>query len=93
MGLLQINWELVAKTWGPLGIGFVLLLVLIVGGAKWFKSTLIGSLDDARKERDYMRQQREREADKFIESLRYRDEIMRKGFDEILSEMRATRRK
>lgn len=91
--LTQINWETVGRVWGPLGIGFVLLLVLIIAGARWFKSTMEGTLADARKERDTMRQQVESQADKFLESLKLRDEIQEKGFDEILRELRNSRRK
>jgi hypothetical protein len=41
-------------------------------------------VDDARKERDYSRQLREMEVNKFIDSLRFRDEKMERGFDEVV---------
>lgn len=88
-----IDWTQIGQIWGPLGIGFVLLLIFIVAGARWFKSTMEGTLADARKERDAMRQQVETQATKFLESLKIRDDIQEKGFDEILRELRTPRRK
>lgn len=49
--------------------------------------------DDARKERDYSRELREQEVDKFLESLRLRDEKMERGFDEIVRALQDARRK
>lgn len=89
----SIDWAEAGRVWGPLGIGFILLLVLIVAGAKWFKSTMETTLADARKERDAARAANEAQASRFLESLRIRDEIQEKGFDEILRELRNPRRK
>lgn len=50
-------------------------------------------VDDARKERDYSRQLREQEVNKFLESLRFRDEKMERGFDEVVRTLQDTRRK
>lgn len=86
----QIDWTAVGQLWGPLGIIAVLFLIMVVGGAKWFKSIMDGTLADARKERDTMRQINETQANKFLESLQLRDEIQEKGFDEILRELRET---
>lgn len=88
-----ISWSEIGRVWGPLGLGYVLLLLMVVAGAKWFKSSLTSTTEDARRERDYARQQRERESDKFLESLRVRDELMKKGFEEVLHELRNNRRK
>lgn len=49
--------------------------------------------DDARKERDYVRQLREQEVNKFLESLRFRDEKMERGFDEVVRALQNTRHK
>ena len=49
--------------------------------------------DDARKERDYGRELREQELNRFIESLRFRDEKMERGFDEVVRALQETRRK
>lgn len=89
----QIDWTQIGQVWGPLGIGFVLLLIFIVAGARWFKSTMEGTLADARRERDAMRATVETQANKFLDSLKIRDDIQEKGFDEILRELRGPRRK
>lgn len=90
---LQSEWESILKTAGPLGVIFLLAIMGIVGAAKWFKSLMEGALADARKERDAARAQNETQASKFLESLKIRDEIQEKGFDEILRELRNPRRK
>jgi flagellar biosynthesis/type III secretory pathway M-ring protein FliF/YscJ len=84
----QIDWSRIGQIWGPLGIIAVVFLILIVAGAKWFKSTMEGTLADARRERDAARIANEQQASRFLESLTKRDEIMEKGFDEILHEIR-----
>lgn len=84
----QIDWSRIGQIWGPLGVIAVVFLILIVAGAKWFKSTMEGTLADARKERDAARVANEQQASRFLESLAKRDEIMEKGFDEILHEIR-----
>jgi hypothetical protein len=91
----QVNWETVGKTWGPLGVVFVLAELGLVFCAKAIKGIVLGTIEDARKDRDYMRQQREREATAFIESLRQQGEMMKEGFDEVLREIRgnSTRRR
>jgi hypothetical protein len=86
----QIDWTQVGQVWGPLGILAVLFLVLVVAGAKWFKSTMDTTLADARKDRDAARQANETQANRFLESLKIRDDIQEKGFDEILRELRNT---
>lgn len=60
----------------------------IIAGARWFKSTMEGTLVDARKERDSAREQNETQANRFLDSMNKRDDIMEKGFDEILNELR-----
>lgn len=89
----QVDWDAVGRLWGPLGIVFVLAVLVVLAILKLAQKLVMGTIEDARKERDYVRQQREREADKFIESLKVRDELMRDGFDEVLREIRDTRRK
>lgn len=91
----QIDWARIGQVWGPLGIGFIVLLVLVVAGAKWFKSSLEATITDARKERDAARAANETQVGRFLESLKLRDEIQEKGFEEILRELRnnQTRRK
>lgn len=88
-----INWTEIGRTWGPLGVIFVLAVIGIVAGARLVKNMVLGTIEDARKERDYMRTQREKEAQAFIASLNVRDELMKKGFEEVLHEIRNNRRK
>jgi hypothetical protein len=56
-----------------------------------YRNVLTSALDDARKERDTMRQLREKEVDRFLESLRYRDSEFRAVADAI-SERRPRQR-
>lgn len=86
--LVQVDYEQIGKVYGPLGVIFVLAVIGIVAGSKMVKSMVLGTIEDARKERDYMRAQREREAQAFIASLALRDELMKEGFDEVLRELR-----
>lgn len=92
------EWEPLLKLWGPFGVIVIGLIVFI-----WkkllpeqekqraeYKAALDSALDDARKERDYARQQREKEVDKFLDSLRYRDQEFKVVADAI-SERRRTR--
>jgi hypothetical protein len=92
---IQIDWESVFKSAGPLGVVFILAVIGFVGGAKWLKNFVEGTLADARKDRDAARSQLDAQASRFLESLKLRDEIQEKGFDEILRELRnnTTRRK
>lgn len=89
----QFNWTEVGRIWGPLGIVFVIAVLFVIGGARVVKALILGTIEDARRERDYMREQRNKEAQAFIESLRVRDELMKEGFDEVLHELRGSRRK
>jgi len=83
-----IDWTQVGQIWGPLGVLAVLFLLFVVAGAKWLKSFVEGTLVDARRDRDAARALNESQANKFLESMARRDEIMEKGFDEILHEIR-----
>lgn len=94
------DWSSVAKIYGPLGI-FCLIAVILVwkGLLPYIKSqhkehvaALQATIQDARNERDYSRQLREKEVDKFLGSLKLRDEKMEKGFDEIVRALQDTRR-
>lgn len=84
----QINWGEIGRTWGPLGVVFVVAVIGIIAGARMVRNLILGTIEDARKERDYMRVQREREATAFIESLQKQGQLMEKGFDEVLREIR-----
>lgn len=71
-----------------MGVIFILAVIGFVGGAKWLKSFVTDTLADARKDRDAARALNEAQASRFLDSLKKRDEIMEKGFDEILREIR-----
>lgn len=86
--LQQVNWETIGKTWGPLGIGFVAFILIVIVGFKVVKQIILGTIADARQERDYARQQREREADAIVGALKENSRVMTEGFDEVLREIR-----
>lgn len=90
---MQADYEPILKLYGPLGVIFLLAIAGIVGAARWFKSMMETTLADARKERDAARTSLEGQANRFLESLKVRDDIQEKGFDEILRELRSPRRK
>jgi len=86
---MEINLESLLKLYGPLGLIVGVLLLFIWKGllpkieqqakenreqSKEMRDQLAATLDDARKERDLMRSLREKEVDKFLESLKYRDD-------------------
>lgn len=81
------------KTAGPLGVAFIVLIIGLIGAARWFKSTMESTLSDARKERDAARSALETQANKYLESMTNLGHIQQKGFDEILRELRTPRRK
>jgi len=94
------DWASVAKVYGPLGV-FCLIAVILVwkGLLPYIKSqheaqvaALQATIQDARNERDYSRQLREKEVDRFLESLKLRDERMENGFDEIVRALQDTRK-
>lgn len=98
--LAQIDWVELWRSGGFPAIIAVLIAAGVIGAAKWFKSTMEGTLADARqernKEREDARSEREEfrrliesQANKHLESLRIRDQIQEKGFDEILREIRS----
>lgn len=90
ISLTQIDWVEVWRSGGLPSVIAILSVVGIIAGAKWFKSTMEGTLADARKERDSARVANETQANRFLDSMTKRDEIMEKGFDEILYELRNT---
>lgn len=93
MNIQASEWGELLRTAGPLGVVFTIAVIGLIGAAKWFKSTMEGTLTDARKERDEMRQLAKSQAEGFLQSLKIRDEIQEKGFDEILRELRSNPRR
>lgn len=94
------DWAAIGKIYGPLGlICFVLIFLVWKGLLPYIKSqheehvkALQSTIQEARSERDYSRQLREKEVDKFLGSLKLRDEKMEKGFDEIVRALQDTRK-
>ena len=97
--LFQTEWPELIKTVGyPTAILIVFGLVVKFGVWPWFKQQLAekdaalkNAIEDARSERDYMRQLREKEVQEFIDSLRLRDEKMERGFNEIVIALRESK--
>lgn len=88
---MDLNLDSLLKIYGPLGLMLgVLILVIwkklipyIEKQRADYQAVLNSALEDARSERDYVRQLREKEVEKFLESLRYRDEQFRAVADAI----------
>lgn len=88
---MDITGESLLKLYGPLGlIVFGLALVVwkkllpkIDQRETEYRAMMISVVEDARKERDLSRQAREREVDKFIESLKFRDQEFKSVADAI----------
>lgn len=97
---METNLDWLLKVGGPLGfvVGLLLLYYWKVALPEQrrlqeeYKSALTSALDDARKDRDAMRSLREKEVERFLESLRYRDEQFKSVADAIGSTPRARRR-
>lgn len=102
MVLAQLNIDAILKDHGIKGVVIVLgVAALYALGraakvvAQMIKSRIEASdaalaevVKDARAERDSARQQREREANAFLASLKDQATEMRRGFDEVLREIR-----
>lgn len=93
MSFVQVDWVEVWRSGGLPSVIAILAVVGIIAGAKWFKSTMEGTLTDARKERDAARTTLEAQADKYIESMTRLGDIQEKGFDEVLRELRNSPRR
>lgn len=97
---MEGNLDWLLKVGGPLGFVVGLLLLyywrVVLPEQKRlqeeYKAALTSALDDARKDRDAMRSLREKEVEKFLESLRYRDEQFKSVADAISSTPRPRRR-
>jgi F0F1-type ATP synthase membrane subunit b/b' len=82
---VEINLDTLLKLYGPLGLivfGLAVfvwkkLLPKIDQREAEYRAMMTSVVDDARKERDLSRQAREKEVDKFIESLKFRDQEFR----------------
>lgn len=100
MLLTQMDWSPLLKIYGPLGLFCAIAILLVTRLLKYIQrqheehiEAAQALAEDARKERDYVRQLREQEVNKFLESLKFRDERMERGFDEVVRTLQETRRK
>lgn len=91
----QIDWSPILKIYGPLGVGCALAIILVRALLSYIKrqhdehaKALHEQTVEARAERDYGRQAREREAAAFISTLKDQGELIKEGFDEVLQELR-----
>lgn len=96
-----IEWREIGRIYGPLGVMCFLFALLIWKGLlPYIKkqheehvAALQSTVDDSRKERDYNRTLREKEVDKFLTSLEFRDEKMERGFNEVVRVLQDIQRK
>lgn len=90
---MEITGEAILKLWGPFGIIVIGLTAFI-----WkkllpdlekqqaaYREVLTSALDDARKERDQERLLRQQELNRYMESMKYRDEQFKEVADAINS--------
>ncbi len=91
--LQSVDWSAVAKTWGPMGIVFVIAMVLLVGGAKFGKALLTDTVADARKERDAQRALLEKQATEFVNALKDANELHRDEMKDVTDTLDRMRRR
>lgn len=88
---MDINLEAVLKLWGPFGMIVMGLVVFIwkkllpdlEKQQQAYRDVLTSALDDARKERDQERNLRQQELNRYMESLKYRDDRFKEVADAI----------
>lgn len=91
--LLQVNWETVGKTWGPMGVGFVLFIILVWQGAKMARQMLQDTISDARRERDLSRQLLEKQATDFLGHIKQENEEFRNSLKGVVEAFERAGRK
>lgn len=90
---MEVSTEAILKLWGPFGIIVVGLVVFIwkkllpdlEKQQQAYREVLTSALDDARKERDQERALRQQELNRYMESLKYRDDRFKEVADAINS--------
>lgn len=88
---MDINAEAVLKLWGPFGMIVMGLVVFIwkkllpdlEKQQQAYRDVLTSALDDARKERDQERNLRQQELNRYMDSLKYRDDRFKEVADAI----------
>lgn len=91
IALQQVDWNEIGKTWGPLGIGFVLFVVLVWQGAKLGKKFLEDTVADARSERDVARQVLKQQATEFTAHIKQENDEFRRSLKEVVETFERTR--
>jgi hypothetical protein len=91
IGLQQVDWNEIGKTWGPLGVGFVLFVVLVWQGAKLGKKFLEDTVADARRERDLSREMLKQQALEFTAHIKTENEEFRRSLKEVVDTLDRTR--
>lgn len=91
IALNQVDWNEVGKTWGPLGIGFVLFVVLVWQGAKLGKKFLEDTVADARRERDLSREMLKQQASEFTSHIKLENDEFRRSLKEVVEAFERTR--
>lgn len=89
--LQQLDWNEIGKTWGPLGIGFVLFVVLVWQGAKMGKKFLEDTVADARRERDLSREMLKAQATEFTAHIKMENDEFRRSLREVVETFERTR--
>lgn len=92
IAIQDINWELVAKIWGPMGIVFIVFILASLWVGRKYNLSMESTLKDARAERDAARTLREFESKEFLNSLRNRDDKMERGFEKIIEALERGRK-
>lgn len=91
MSIIQsVDWGTVGKTWGPLGIVFVIFILGLIAIAKFMIKQLNDTIADARSERNLSREALYKQSEQFTASLKYRDDKMAEQFNKIIEELRET---
>lgn len=87
----QVDWNDIGKTWGPLGIGFVLFILLVWQGAKLGKKFLEDTVADARRERDLSRETLRQQAAEFTAHIKAENDEFRRSLKEVVEAFERTR--
>ena len=98
MFLLQqnVDWSAVAKTWGPLGIIFVVFILLLIGVARFLRTHLAqkdadaakliaDAIVDARSERDASRRLIKEQATEFVAHIKEENQQFRDSLREVVA--------
>ncbi len=91
--LQPLDYNAIVKSYGLVGLAFVIALVGVAAAFRWGKKFLEDTLKDARQERDYSKNKMEEQGKAFLNALAEQGELHRKGYEDIVHELRGTSRK